>query len=201
MWFACRKSGAKRTRTRCAKLSATATPSPSARQTLAQLQEVFAPWSLASSCAICTHLSSGLGVLSYPRDGPHASWESEHQAQIDALTRTPAGCTVILGDLNASPAIDTLKAERPEAIATLARHGFVAPWAQPRCTWCKHNPMATGIPDRWLDHILFKDCPETRWRYMRVLDQRTPTLSDHYDARGALGDRTITSRDSKRPPA
>jgi len=140
---------------------------------------------VAGRRVLCTHLTSGLGVLSYPADGPHGDWEGEHRAQVDALLPLAGGCTVLLGDLNAGPATRGLVAERAQTIARLRRHGFTATWARPRCTWCRDNPLATGSPDRWLDHVLVKDCPAAERRYERVLDRSSGavagrTLSDHY---------------------
>lgn len=144
----------------------------------------------------CTHLSSGLGALPYPRRGRHGSWDGEHAAEIDALVAmTSPGCSILLGDLNAGPPIGTSRPEREQRFRALTAAGYGSHWPDPMCTWCEDNPIGTGSRDRWIDHILFRGCGE-RVHYRRVLDgaftirtedtDQTIRLSDHYGLEAVL---------------
>lgn len=154
----------------------------------------------------CTHLSTPLGSLPYPTDGtsPYPSYAAEREAQLEWLAARPRnGCAIIMGDLNVGPKRPQLAADQPHSFAKLLAEGFRAPWKRPRCTWCASNPLA-GPPDRWLDHILVRDCSARSLRYQRILDKpvwiraadhRRPTrLSDHYGLLLSVGGRRLTVR-------
>ena len=140
----------------------------------------------------CTHLSSDLDTVPYPKGRTFKSWTEEQAAQIeviDALSE-PGKCTVLLGDLNAGASGSGLDAELPTNFDGIAQLGFVEPWGSPRCTWCDDNPLAGSQKNKQLDHILMRDCAAAKFTYRRALDapitleadgNATQTrLSDHY---------------------
>jgi endonuclease/exonuclease/phosphatase family metal-dependent hydrolase len=143
----------------------------------------------------CTHLSSDLDVVPYPKQSRFASWTEEQAEQIkviDSLS-TPGTCTVVLGDLNAGLAASGLTAELPQNFSQLLALGYQEPWTAPSCTWCKDNPLAGAKAALQLDHVMFNDCPLASYNYSRILDQpislqsegavHQTRLSDHYGLR------------------
>ncbi len=140
----------------------------------------------------CTHMSSDLTTVPYPRGGTFTSWKDEQAQQVDkvAAALPQAGCRIALGDINASQGAGTIKPELESTIAGFARHGLRETWDKPTCTWCPPpaNPLASGTDEKQYDHIFTAGCGAVR--YKRILDKavtvehdgrtRETRLSDHF---------------------
>jgi endonuclease/exonuclease/phosphatase family metal-dependent hydrolase len=146
----------------------------------------------------CGHLSSDLDVVPYDTSGRFESWEDEQIAQVEALDTLADidACTIVLGDLNMGPGTDALSVELPDAWDLIGELGFVEPWPERQCTWCKNNSLTDGGADMQLDHVLFRNCQTASASYSRVLDEplsletngasHDTRLSDHYGLRASL---------------
>ncbi|HEX9258812.1 MAG TPA: endonuclease/exonuclease/phosphatase family protein, partial [Acidimicrobiales bacterium] len=135
----------------------------------------------------------------YPGEG---SWQAEQRSQIDRLValiaeKAPAGApVVVLGDLNAGPALSGIAGEAPENYAVLPASGLAVPYVDapaPECTFCADNPLVGGADDDQsvlIDHVMVRGLRSTG--VDRVLDQPVligtseSRLSDHYGVKVAL---------------
>lgn len=143
----------------------------------------------------CTHLSSDLAVVPYPRDRAFSSWKEEQAAQLEVIEAQSEleGCTILMGDLNAGPATETLSGELPESFAAVEAQGYDEPYDPRRCTWCDDNPLAGSAKNKQLDHVMTRDCPQGEFVYRRAFDLpialtvdgdlHITRLSDHYGLR------------------
>ncbi len=141
---------------------------------------------------LCTHLPADLSVVPYPKGRPFKSWGEEQAAAITTLLKTPqaSGCNVLIGDTNSGPKSGTIDAEWGDNYKILTSAGFSEPWTDPKCTWCKENPVTGGKANTWIDHVMFKGCSYSKYTYKRILDQEISVtsggaslktrLSDHY---------------------
>ena len=96
----------------------------------------------------CTHLTSDLTTVPYPKGHPFSSWREEQGSEVDKVVSVlpSSGCRIIMGDLNASPDAGEIRPELDTTLAGFTRKGFREPWASPECTWCPPpmNPLASG---------------------------------------------------------
>jgi endonuclease/exonuclease/phosphatase family metal-dependent hydrolase len=150
----------------------------------------------------CTHLSSDLDVVPYPKGRDMSGWVEELTTQVDVIDGfTPASdCSVLLGDLNMGPASDStdapLSAEVPEAWDKLVATGYSETWEDPACTWCQDNPLTDGGAAMQLDHVMTRGCDLQGATYARAMDatidvtedraSHETRLSDHYGVRATL---------------
>lgn len=139
---------------------------------------------------LCTHMSAGLKAVPYPSGLPAKSFEDEHQLAVEAaIDAAGDGCTVLVGDFNAGPAVAGLTAVRASGYKRLQDAGYQESWSSPRCTFCSDNQLAGVKQGRWIDHIMTRGCGEGG-SYQRLLDQpvtltasgksQNTRLSDHY---------------------
>ena len=146
----------------------------------------------------CTHLAAELTVPAYG-GATYASYAEENAAQmaqsLAVLAARPGDRRVLLGDLNAGPAVGGLAAELPESWALSS--GWADPnvdSAAPFCTWCADNPLTGAAADLAIDHVLVQglsardpsrvgDAPIT---VSGAEGEATVALSDHYGLRAIL---------------
>lgn len=141
----------------------------------------------------CTHLSADLSVVPYPRHASFQNWSDEHRAQFAKLGESAPSdrCTIVLGDLNSGPDEKQLKGAWATNFSELERLGYRSLWRAPQCTWCRQNLLTGAEHDTQIDHILFKSCAYTTYRYRRMFDEpvdittsegvsKKVPLSDHY---------------------
>lgn len=148
---------------------------------------------------VCTHLSSDLKTVPYPADDTgYASWQAEQASQVDkvAASLPRAGCRVVAGDLNTSPAKGGLAPEVPATLEAFSQRGLREAWESPSCTWCPPpaNPLASGREEKLYDHVLTAGCGAVK--YERILDEEasvtqdgktlTTRLSDHFGLMAVL---------------
>lgn len=146
----------------------------------------------------CTHLAAELTVPAYG-GATYASYAEENAAQmaqsLAVLAARPGDQRVLLGDLNAGPAVGSLAAELPESWALSS--GWADPnvdSAAPFCTWCTDNPLTGAAADLAIDHVLVQgltardpsrvgDAPIT---VSGAEGDATVALSDHYGLRAIV---------------
>lgn len=146
----------------------------------------------------CTHMTAALSAVPYPEDRAFDSWNAEHLGQVDTIAEAaPEGsCTILMGDLNSGPgAGDGVEPELPDSFARMAELGYEDLWQDPTCTFCAENPLV-GHENRWIDHVMFRNCPDTDPTYERVFDHEirvdqdgttlSTRVSDHYGVRAVI---------------
>jgi endonuclease/exonuclease/phosphatase family metal-dependent hydrolase len=144
----------------------------------------------------CTHFSSSLGAIPYR--GPHGSWSGEHAYQTAQLLGFMARKgdshrpLLVLGDLNAGPGTDVLRAIEPQDYHLLLASGLEEAVASPFCTMCPDNvfrgPESDGI---FIDHALLKgfggtSSGESVLVQTFSLAGTALNMSDHYGLRVTL---------------
>ena len=140
----------------------------------------------------CTHMTASLDVVPYPAEGTFSSWREEHQAQVKKMAEL-AGTrkrTVMLGDLNTSPASPGVDAELPDNYTSIVDAGYKDTWSSGQvCTYCQENPLVCSKPEGCggsvrLDHVLLKNfAQDVTLDFVRFADQPITSvgrLSDHY---------------------
>ncbi|GMV38927.1 MAG: hypothetical protein AMXMBFR64_06430 [Myxococcales bacterium] len=147
--------------------------------------------------AFCTHLTADLDDVPY--QGEYTTWAGEQEHQVDQMaawisTKASGGPTLLLGDMNAGPAIPpSIDAESPTVYDKLLAAGFTSPYVAnepPACTWCASNDLVDDAStSRIIDHVMITGWTPTT-SATRVMDQPvtidvggTPTetnLSDHF---------------------
>ena len=110
---------------------------------------------------LCTHLTAVFSVVPYPRED--GSWADEQLLQAQRLTEyldaeAATGRVVVLGDMNAGPAVGTNDSEQLPTWDTLLA-GMDAPYVDrdERCTFCPENDISSVDSDargKLIDHVL-----------------------------------------------
>jgi endonuclease/exonuclease/phosphatase family metal-dependent hydrolase len=109
----------------------------------------------------CTHLTAVFSVVPYPRED--GSWADEQLLQAQRLVQYvdaegATGRAVVLGDMNAGPAVGTNDSEQLPTWETLLE-GMEAPYIDQdeRCTFCPENDISSVDSDargKVIDHVL-----------------------------------------------
>lgn len=142
--------------------------------------------------AYCTHLASDLSsTLSYPEDGPYASYAEENASQASDLLAfvddtATAETVVLLGDFNHGPG------ELPDNYEIMLDAGYEDPIADAdvACTFCPENTLLEGADDvdDLIDHIYVRT-PGSIESAQTVFDETVEvTLADGTTAQSNLSD-------------
>jgi endonuclease/exonuclease/phosphatase family metal-dependent hydrolase len=150
----------------------------------------------------CTHLTAGLSQIEY--GGDFETWEGEQLHQVDQMAdfidnETEDGARVVLlGDMNAGPAVGTtISAETAAVYDKIVGLGFEAPYVlnePPMCTWCSANSLVDDTSnDTIIDHVFMRGFGSPATVAERLLDGTVSitvngaavetNLSDHYGVR------------------
>ncbi|GFO37525.1 hypothetical protein PoB_006403000 [Plakobranchus ocellatus] len=143
---------------------------------------------------MCSHLTSVFDHY-WEYDLPFSSYAEQSLAEIDVIhQRLGTSNHILAADLNTGKAVSSsdpaknLTAEAPESIARLTSYGYNTDkylTDDGRCTYCISNDLVKSH-NVAIDDVLVMGNAFSSVTKQRVLDQKNPSLSDHYGVRARL---------------